>query len=464
MQKRSIDRRQFLKASAIGMTTLSIPSIALSAAKKIRQGKIIKGRKINVAAIGCGSKGASDIFACKDENIVALCDVDFRYVSEENDWGPNPLKTFPKAKRYTDYRVMLKEMDKEIDAVIISTPDHAHFPAAMMAISMGKHVFVQKPLTHTIEEARLLTLAAKKHKVVNVMGNQGHCSEGIRLVKEWIEQGFIGEVREVHIWHRTPEWQQGYKKLPSPEEAPKHLDWNLWLGVAPKRPYSNGYHPIKWRAWWDFGTGALGDMGCHMFDASFWALNLGSPTSVIGEANGGSKLSGPVKSKVTFEFPARGKMPPVTLKWYAGGYQPPTPKDLNADRKLHKPWGQMIVGTKATIYDSSERCESPRLIPDERMESLIQQKPKKTIPRIPGGRPHSEWLRAIKGEGPTPGSNFDYAGPLTETVLLGNIAIRMPGTKIVWDGPNMKCTNSSKANALVRKKYRRSFKVPGMLD
>ncbi|OVE74489.1 hypothetical protein BVX94_00130 [bacterium B17] len=441
------DRRTFLKTAALSTAALTVPTYSYG---KVGEGSIIKGRKVNVAAIGCGSKGAGDIYACKDENVVALCDVDWRFVSEKNDWGPNPLKQFPGAKLYNDYRKMLREMGDKIDAVTISTPDHMHFPPAMMAIEMGKHVFVQKPLTHTIEEARLLTAAARKHGVITVMGNQGHCSEGIRLAKEWFQQGFLGDVREVHIWHRTPEWKQGFKKMPPPEEAPKHFDWNLWLGVAPKRPFSHGYHPNTWRAWWDFGTGALGDMGCHMFDASYWALELGYPTSVVAEARGGSHLSGPVRSKVTFEFPARGKMPPVTLKWYAGGNKPPRPEGISQQRWKEREWGQYWVGSKATLYDSSERCTSPRIIPED-----MAERPKTTIARVPGGRPQLEWLRAIKGEGPKPGSNFDYSGPLTETVLLGNVAVRTPGVRIKWDAVAMNCTNSQKANALVRKKYRK---------
>ncbi len=462
----NIDRRDFLKAASLGATTLAIPSFGYAKTEDIRKGQVIRGRKVNVAAIGCGSKGAGDIAACEDENVVALCDVDFEYVAqgynmlremdeEIDEWGPNPLRLFPKARRFKDYRVMLREMDEEIDAVTISTPDHVHFPAAMMAITMAKHVFVQKPLTLTVEEARLLTLAARKHNVVTVMGNQGHCGEGIRLVKEWVEQGFIGEVREVHIWHGAPEWPQGFREMPPPHPVPEHLDWNLWLNIAPVRPYSRrAYHPNNWRAWWDFGGGALGDMGCHLMDAAYWALDLGAPTSVIAEAEGGSHLSGPRSAVVTYEFAARGNLPPVTLKWYDGGNRPPRPEGLEDRGWDHRPWGQYIIGSKATIYDTTEQCTYPEIIPKAKMREVMAKKPKKTIPRVPGERPHGEWLAAIKGEGPTPGSNFDYAGPLTEAVNLGNVAVRMPGTRIEWDGPKLQVTNSEEANALLRREYR----------
>ncbi len=242
--------------------------------------------------------------------------------------------------------------------------------------------------------------------------------------------------------------------MPPPHPVPEHLDWNLWLNIAPVRPYSRKmYHPNNWRAWWDFGGGALGDMGCHLMDAAYWALDLGAPTSVFAEAEGGSHLSGPRKAIVTYEFPARGDMPPVTLKWYDGGNKPPRPNGLEPDRTFGY-GGQFLVGSKETIYDGTEQCQSPRIVPETRMREVMKKKPKKTIPRVPGGRPHGEWLAAIKGEGPTPSSNFDYAGPLTEVVNLGNVAVRMPGTRIEWDGPNMRITNSEEANALLRREYR----------
>jgi hypothetical protein len=286
------------------------------------------------------------------------------------------------------------------------------------------------------------------------MGNQGHCGEGIRLVKEWFEQGFIGEIREVHIWHPTPEWPQDFQKIPDSQPVPKDFAWNLWLSVAPQRPYFGGYHPAGWRAWWDFSGCALADMGCYLMDAAYWALDLGYPTSVIAEAEGGSHLSGPLKSIVTYRFSARGNMPPVTLKWYGGGNKPLRPAGLDANRSFDTAGGELIIGSKETNYDDTEYCLSPRIIPETRMREVMAKNPEKTIPRVSGGRPQLEWLRAIKGKGPRPSSNFDYAGPLTEMCLVGNLAVRLPGKMLEWDGPNMRCTNSEEADALVRKEYR----------
>ncbi|MFT5239366.1 MAG: putative dehydrogenase [Candidatus Promineifilaceae bacterium] len=438
-------RRDFMKVAAAGSSAALLPEFCY-AKDNVRKGKLITDRKINIAAIGAGGKGASDIGAMADENVVALCDVDYRRAEDT-------FNKFPNAKRYKDFRKMLVEMDDQIDAVTVSTPDHMHFPAAMMAITMGKHVFVQKPMAHTVEEARLLTLAARKHEVQTVMGNQGHCEEGIRLVREWIQSGAIGKVREAHAWTNRPIWPQGMDE-PLPEAPiPDTLDWNRWLGVAPERPYGNGYLPFKWRGWWDFGCGALGDMACHTMDAAFWGLDLLYPTSVIAEASGVSEQCAPKSSTVTYEFPARGKMPPVTLTWHDGGNMPPRPVHLEEGRDWGGATGTLIVGENASILAHGDAAGSPRLIPESAMGELAKNPPAKTIPRVAGG-PHQEFVRAIKGQGPKPASNFDYAGPFTETVLMGNLAVRMAGQKIKWNGKKMKCTNSKAANALVRKQYR----------
>jgi predicted dehydrogenase len=438
-------RRDFMKVAAAGSSAALLPEFCY-AKDNVRKGKLITGRKINFAAIGAGGKGASDIGPMAGENVVALCDVDYRRAEKT-------FEKFPNAKRYNDFRKMLVEMDDQIDAVTVSTPDHMHFPAAMMAITMGKHVFVQKPLTHTVEEARLLTLAARKHDVQTVMGNQGHCSEGIRLVREWIQSGAIGDVKEAHIWTNRPVWPQGMD-APLPEAPiPDTLDWNRWLGVAPERPYGEGYLPFNWRGWWDFGCGALGDMACHTMDAAFWGLDLLYPTSVIAEASGISEQCAPKSSTVTYQFPARGKMPPVAVTWYDGGEMPSRPAHLEEGRDWGSPTGSLIIGEKASILATGAYSTSPRLIPEAAMTELSKNPPAKTIPRVEGG-PHQEFVRAIKGEGPAPASNFDYAGPFTETVLMGNLAVRMAGQKIEWDGKNMKCTNSEAADALVRKQYR----------
>jgi len=362
------------------------------------------------------------------------------------------LKSHPNARKYKDYRKMLEEMGDEIDAVTISTPDHTHFPAAIMAIEMGKHVFVQKPLAHTVWEAREMTRAAMKHGVVTQMGNQGHAGEGTRLVREWVQAGVIGPVREVHAWS-----DHHGKGASSPNERPKEtppvpetLDWNLWLGVAPERPYHPVYVPFNWRAWWDFGSCALGDMGCHLLDAAFWALDLKYPVSVEAQTAEVFKETGPAWSIVTWQFPARGNMPPVKVVWYDGKKQPPRPKELEENRKIGG-HGQLLVGEKGTIYEPGAYCESPRLIPESRMQEAIPNLPPKTVPRVKGGH-YAEWIQACKG-GPTPGSSFEHSGPLTEMVLLGNIAIRT-GKKIEWDGENLRCTTVPEANKYVKAEYR----------
>lgn len=440
-------RRNFIKTTGLGAAALAVPAGPVhAAAPATPTGRIIApDQKLRIACIGVGGQGARDFHGVLREQIVALCDVD-------RDRAAGVFGRHPDTPRYTDYRKMLEELGDQIDAVTVSTPDHAHFPAAMMAIGMGKHVFIQKPLTHTVWEARQLRLAARKHKVVTQMGNQGHASEGTRLVREWVQAGLIGPVHEVHAWSN-----HSGKGAKAPDErptetppVPETLDWNLWLGVAPERPYHPDYVPFNWRAWWDFGSCALGDMGCHVMDAPFWALDLGHPTSVEAETAEVFAETGPAWSIVTWQFPARGEMPPLKFTWYDGGKQPPRPKELPAGDKLPG-HGFLLVGEKGTIFDPSAYCQSPRLLPEARMKELRSNPPPKTLPRIKGGH-YGEWTEACKG-GPTPGSNFDHSGPLTEMVLLGNVAIRT-GKKLEWDGEKLECTNLPEANKLVNKEYR----------
>ncbi len=441
-----MDRRQFLKLAGATAAALSLPGIRSLSANQtepvIPPKKFCPpDRKLRIACVGCGGKGASDIDGVASEEIVALCDVDRQRALAS-------FRKHPQAKLYKDYRQMLLEMNDKIDAVVVSTPDHMHFPIAYMAIQMGKHVYVQKPLSHTVWEARVLTEAARKYGVVTQMGNQGHANEGTRLLKEWVQAGVIGPVREIHFWTNRPIWPQGLTRPTETMTPPPTLDWNRWLGVAPERPYNKCYLPFNWRGWWDFGCGALGDMGCHIMDAGFWAVDLKYPISVEAESEGGTEESPPKWSIITYQFPARGNLPPVTVKWYDGGKLPERPKDLEPDRKLSK-GGQMLIGDNGVIMDTSDYCESPRLIPESRMKEF--KRPEKTIPRVHGG-PYKEWIAGCKG-GPLPGSNFDHSGPLTEMVLLGNLAIRL-GKKILWDGPNMKPLNAPEAEKLIRKQYR----------
>ena len=434
-------RREFLRLAGVGVATL--PGATLFANEDLRLGRLVhKDEKLRIACVGCGGKGASDVRGVSGEAIVALCDVDAARARKT-------FSAFPKAERYKDYRKMLLDMDDEIDAVTVSTPDHMHFPVAMMAIEMGKHVFVQKPLAHTVWEARELTLAARRHKVITQMGIQGHCGEGIRLLQEWLDADAIGPVREVHCWTNRPIWPQGVQWPQEEEAPPANLDWNLWLGTAKARPYSSVYAPFKWRGWWDFGCGALGDIGCHAMDAAFHALELGAPSSVESISEGGTDFTAPEWSVVTYQFPARGDKPPVKLVWHDGNKTPERPEALEAERNLPGGiGGQLFYGEKGTIMASDVYCKSARIIPEAKMKTF--QRPPKTLARSPGI--YQEWIEACKG-GPAPGANFDYSGPLSEMVLLGNLSVRT-GQRIEWDAQDMACTNLPAANRYVRHPYR----------
>jgi len=404
--------------------------------------------KLNVAGIGVGGKGAGDIGGCSEENIVALCDVDEKQAGKT-------FEKYPKARKFKDFRRMLEKMEKQIDAVTVATPDHVHAPAAMMAIKMKKHVYVEKPLTHSVYEARMLTQAARKYGVATQMGNQGHSSEGARLICEWIWDGAIGHVRQVHAWTDRPggRWPQGVGRPEKIDKVPSTLAWDFWLGPAPWRPYNKVYVPFKWRGWWDFGTGALGDMGCHIIDPAFWALKLTAPTSVEAISTPVNDETAPVVSKVDYEFPARGDMPPVKLSWYDGELRPTNPEVLEPGRRMGSDnGGTLFVGDKGMLVCGCYG-KSPRLIPETKMKEY--NRPSKSIPRVEGH--HQDWLQACKG-GTPPCSNFDYAGPLTETVLLGNVAIRT-GRMIYWDPQNMKITNIPEANKYLRREYRSGWEI-----
>ncbi len=439
-----LSRRQFLWTTGTGLAALSVLR-ADAPADRMREGKPCPpDRKLRIACVGCGGQGRSDIGNVAGEEIVALCDVDSARAEET-------FKKYPNVPKFKDYREMLLKMDEQIDAVTVTVPDHMHFPIAMMAIQMGKHVYVQKPLTHVIAEARLLREAAAKHKVITQMGNQGHAGEGCRLLREWVQAGVIGPVTEAHVWTNRPIWPQGVKRPAQGQPVPPTLDWNLWQGVAQERPYHSDYLPFKWRGWWEYGTGALGDMGCHTMDGPVYALDLFEPLSVEADAKDGNEDSGPTQSTVTYQFPARGDMPPLKLVWYEGGRKPPRPAGLEEGRKLPNT-GFYLVGEKGIILDMTDYCQSPRIIPESKMQEMARSLPPKTIPRVKGG-PHQEWITACKG-GPLPGSNFEYSTRLTETVLLGNLALRT-GKKALWDAKAMKCTNIPEANALVTKPYRK---------
>jgi predicted dehydrogenase len=326
----------------------------------------------------------------------------------------------------------------------------------MTAIQMKKHVFVQKPLTHTVYEARKLAEAAKKTGVVTQMGNQGHAGEGARLINEWIWDGAIGDVTEVHTWTNRPVWPQNIERPITIPSVPPTLDWNQWLGPAPWRPYHPAYVPFTWRGWWDFGVGALGDMGAHIIDHPFWALDLGYPDTVQATSTPYNDETYPLASVITYQFPARGEKPPVTLKWFDGGILPPRPEELEAGRMMGEIGGGVIfIGTKGKLM-CSVYGENPRLIPETKMKEY--KRPEKTIPRSPGI--HQEWAAACKGEGETT-SHFEYAGKLTEMMLLGNIAMKVKDKNSIlqWDGPNMRFTNLEEANQYLTKEYREGWSL-----
>ena len=435
MKTRQISRRQFLGGAATVAAFTIVPRHVLGGS-----GRVSPSEKLNIACVGIGGQGASDIRSVSSENIIALCDV---------DWGSHTAKTFemfPNAKKYKDFRKMLDSEDKNIDAVTVATPDNIHAVAAMAAIKRGKHVYCEKPLCHDIFEVRQLTEAARKHNVMTQMGTQLHAEECVRRVAEMIKSGLIGKVRRVDIWSGK-NWGGGERPTES-MPVPETLDWNLWLGPAPWRPYHSTYLPGNWRRWWDFGTGTLGDMGCHIIDPAFWALDLGYPISV--EANPGpfNNETYPTATTVTWEFPARGDLPPVTVTWNDGERRPPLPNDFEQGRRLPGQGG-LYYGDKGTLL--APHMGNPRLVPEEKMKGF-----KMPDPFLGRGINHyQEWINACKG-GPKPSANFDYAGPLSETILFGNVAARA-GKKLFWDGPNLKVTNAPEANQHLRRKYREGW-------
>lgn len=454
-KRRSVlTRREFLGSTATAAAGMMIvPRHVLGG-----RGFQAPSDTLNIGCVGVGGKGSSDIWGVSTENIVALSDPDDTQMagflkSERNK--PEYQPKYDKAAKYRDFRQML-DKEKDIDAITVSTPDHTHAVIAMMAIKMKKHVFVQKPLTHTIMEARLLAQEAKKQNIVSQMGNQGHSKEGARLICEWIWDGAIGNVTEVHVWTNRPIWPQGIeapKEIPS---APPTLDWDAWLGPAPWRPYHPAYMPFVWRGWWDYGTGAVGDMGAHLVDQPFWALKLGQPTTVQASSTKFTKDSYPLAEVITYQFPARGKMAPVKMVWYDGGIMPPRPATLEDGRLMgDDSGGCLFVGDKGMLMCSTYG-ENPRLVPEKLMQDY--KRPEKTIPRSPGIT--EEWIAAIKA-GKKSTTDFSYSGPLTEVMLLGNVALRMKDSKtaLQWDGEKMQVTNLPEANKYIHKEYRQGWSL-----
>ena len=466
--KQQRSRRSFLRDASLAATGFFIiPRHVMG------KGFIAPSDRLAVAAIGSGGKGADDLknfYGSGKVDVVALCDVDDRQAA-------GSVARFPKAKYYKDFREMLEKENKHIDAVSVSTPDNVHAVATLAAMQLGKHVYCQKPMTHDIYEARTLTEAAKRYKVVAQMGNQGSSSDGVRLMQEWYNAGIIGDATEIHIWTNRPVWPQGTGTPKSTDAPPKELDWKLWLGPAKFETYHKEYLPFNWRGYWNFGTGALGDMGCHLIDPAFKTVGLGYPSEVecsVGDVY--EKMwnpayypeSCPISSSVKMKFPGKNGKPDVKLYWMDGGLIPERPDELGPDEKMgDSDGGCIITGTKGKIMCGCY-ASNPTLLPTSRTKEINVPQ---TLARVPEGH-YVQWVNAcIAGYGVKQlSSPFEYAGPLTETILMGNLALRswnikdaqgnFPGRKkLLWDAVNMKITNFDEANQFVRRQYADGYKL-----
>ncbi len=444
---RRTNRRDFLKvAAAAGTGFWAVHGFEAEGAQQ-QQRRPGPMDRLNIGIIGAGGQGGSNLRAvARTENIVALCDADDRRAA-------NAYKNHPKAARFSDFRVML-EKQRDLDAVVVSTPDNCHAVAAIMAMNLGKHCYTEKPLTHDIYEARQMRLVAAKRRVATQMGNQGTSNNTFRAGVEMIRSGVLGDVREVHVWTNRPIWPQGMTQRPPAQEVPQGVHWDLWLGPAPSRPYNQAYLPFSWRGWWDFGTGALGDMACHTMNLPYMALELGQPTTVVARTGRVSAESPPgreVGCTITYDFPARGKRPAVRLYWYEGNDNLP-PRSLFHGEETRDS-GFLVVGSRGTMYSPHDYGGQWVLLPRDTFRG--HKPPAQTLPRSPGH--HAEWLRACKG-GPAAMSNFDYAGPFTEVVLLGNVAIRV-GQRINWDSENMRARGLPEADRYIRREYRKGWSI-----
>ena len=472
-------RRKFIRNTA-----LTAAGFFIVPRHVLGRGFVAPSDRLVVAAIGAGGKGADDVnhfFKSGKADIGFLCDVDDRQAVESR-------KNFPKAKYYKDFREMLAKEGKSIDAVSVSIPDHQHGVAAMAAMQMNKHVYVQKPMTHDIYEARMLTQAAHKYKVVTQMGNQGASGDGVRQLQDWYNAGTIGDVHTIYCYTDRPIWPQGVGRPGNTSPIPAGLDFDLWLGTAPKKEYFEGILPFNWRGWWDYGTGALGDMACHIMAPAFAVMGLGYPTSA--ECSVATKYienwnkayypeSGPIASHITLRFKGEKGKPDVELHWMDGGIQPSRPEELGANEEMGDGGnGVIFLGTKGKMMAGTYGV-NPQLLPTSRTKDV---KVPQTVARVNGGEDghYAAWVEAaIAGYGSEKAknlsSNFDIAGPLTESVLMGNLAIRSydirkpkgkddfdyPGRfiKLLWDGPNMKITNFDEANQFVKRTYREGWRM-----
>lgn len=439
-------RRHFIKSASALTGSAFAPNLLFGKDKALKQ--------LNVAAIGCDGKGASDISEISSGNRIAfLCDID-------KSRAAKAIEKYPDAKFFSDYREMFAAVADQIDVVTVTTPDHMHFPIAVEAIKRGKPVMVQKPLCNTLWEARALAEYAGKKNVLTVMGNQGATTQGTRVLREWIESGMIGEVTEVHYWTNRPLWPQG-KGLPFPPEAvPKHIHWDVWQGTcATDRAYSSKIHPFAWRGFWDYGCGALGDIGCHSFNSAFWVLDLKGDFIVeASKVSEFDEITAPKRSTIVYQFPAKGKRAAVKVIWQDGVNDPNTDKEfvrppgIPKDLQLNPAFGQVFVGTEGVLFINDAYCSGAPVL----FRKGVRENPEKiaeVYARVKGG-PTQELCSAIRGEGPKPVSNFiDHSGPLTEMVLAGNLAVRL-GKKIDWDMKNMEARGLPEVKAMLKRVYR----------
>jgi len=444
-KKTTLSRREFMGAAGAAAGLLIVPRYVLAAS-----GETPPSDKLNIASIGVCGMGGGDVHdVSKGNNMVAMCDVD-------QNRAAGSFKNFPDARKFKDFRKMFDEMEKKIDAVTVSTPDHFHAVAAIAAIKRKKHVYCQKPLAHSVGEVRALMKAAKENNVVTQLGNQGHSFESCRLLVEWVRGGVIGNVHTIMCGcEAVNSGLDNLERARAGEPVPENLDWDLWLGPAQERPYSRAYMPGSWRGWVPFGNGTIGDWICHVVDPVFWALDLGAPSTVQAETGDWDpKAQGDAYPKgdiITFEFAAKGGRGPVKLVWHSGTQKIPRAKELEPDRKPVVT-GAYVYGDKGVIMYGSHGAGGVRVIPEAAMKAA--KLPEKTIPRA--REHHEDWLQAIH-EGKKSGSDFSYGGPLTELALVGIIAMKMKGRKLEWDGPAMKFTNCPEANALLDPPYRKGW-------
>jgi predicted dehydrogenase len=439
--KHTLSRRQALaRLGASGIAALGIQETLAHASLDAKQDKL------NLAFVGCGGRGFDNLSDLSGENVVALCDVDEQRAAEA-------FQKHPKVRRFRDYRKMLDAMHGQIDGVVVSTPDHMHAPISLAAMEMGKHVYCEKPLTWSIDEARQMARVAKDKKLATQMGTQGMAHDRSRAGIELIRSGVLGKVTQIHVWTDRPGswWPQGIDRPADRPPVPATLDWDLWLGVAPSRPYHSAYCPFVWRGWKDFGTGAPGDMGIHNTAMVFAALELGPPTSAeIIETSGLKAETFPTWSRLKLEFPARGERGPLTLYWYDGGKKPSA--ELVGGRKLPDN-GAIVVGTKATLHSAEWTGGEWTLLPEDRFRDFVAPKP--SLPRAPkeGEAHHQEWLRACKGGAPA-FCRFDgFASQLTEAMLVANLALRT-GQKVAWDAQKMEATGCPEAAPFIKRQPR----------